>query len=88
VRPLTVRGEQKTLTCTKLAVRNHDTGSADNFHLPVADLTEYQKQFVTEELKFVIMFQPAQTVQRTKCGFLVWTEKEFSASNPFDCIQE
>jgi len=38
-----VCGEQQTFIYKNLEVHNHDTRSVNNFHLPITNLTKYQK---------------------------------------------
>jgi len=42
----------KHLFTKNLAVHNHDTRSANNFHLNITNLTKYQKQLIMQELTF------------------------------------
>jgi hypothetical protein len=39
-----------------LEVHNHDTRSANNFHLHITNLTKYQKELIVQELKILIIF--------------------------------
>ena len=45
------------LFAKNLAVHNHSTRSVNNFHLPITNLTKYQKELIIQELKSLIIFQ-------------------------------
>ena len=47
----------KHLFTKKWQVCNHDTRPANNFHLPITNLTKFQKkELIMQELKFLIVF--------------------------------
>jgi len=48
----------RRLFTKNLEVHNHDTRSANNFHLPITNLTKYQKELIMQELKFLLIFLP------------------------------
>jgi hypothetical protein len=49
----------KHLFTKNLAVHNHDTRSANNFHLPITNLSylHTKKELIIQELKSLIIFQ-------------------------------
>jgi hypothetical protein len=46
----------KNLFTHNLEVHNHNTISANNFQLPITNLTKYQRELIMQELKFLIIF--------------------------------
>ena len=80
-----VRGEQQTFI---YKVHNHDTRSTNNFHLPITNLTKYQKEAHYTGIKIFNHLSTHKKCVANEIQVFKSALKWFLLSNSFHSIEE
>jgi len=83
-----VCGEQQTFIYKELKDHNHDTRAANNFHLPINNLTEYQKGAHYAGIKIFNHLPTNIKCVTHKIQVFKSALKKFLLSNSFYSIEE